>query len=538
MDLEHRSQGDAWRQAAGARAAPRRRHGRPARRAAAPCPGSPRWSARTSNGPAATCSTPSNSKKNCPGKDPAFATDEPADIEGVNATTVLVRRVKQERRGMVPAPAQRKDLERTQSSTPSTGGTSAHPPTATWPSGSRTDSLSQGRPGPHQIPAHPRPLPRPGHRADLHLAHRGQAGLPGHRRPAQRRPSTAYPPLNLATGWTAQNVRVILANPKYTGYMVYGRHRTRNGRRPPAPKTMAADAAAPVHPAIVDRNTLGPGPDHRRRARNQPRRRRPEPAPGHRPVLPVPVPHPVPGLPAADDRHHLRQAGLPVHLLPVPAQLGQPQARRRPPRPPPHRPGRRNPPRPGLSVWVLADRVVRTRTRRPTRLARAPRHRRPVAAADSPKPRRPLCYKARIAPDRDRAERQDPRTRRPYPANPDDPAASGLLAPGSAPGSPSCTRNANGWKASSRPPGSRRPRPPSDTSPAGPVCHWPVDILPRLSTEAQGPAVLRSFLNLPCCGTSPARQATVHRRDHRSPPCKPSTAIPRPRTGRLPRHRK
>src|SRR5207344_1935815 len=43
----------------------------------------------------------------------------------------------------------------------------------------------------------------------------------------------AYPPLNPATGWTAQNVRVILANPKYTGHMVYGRHRTRNGRRTP-----------------------------------------------------------------------------------------------------------------------------------------------------------------------------------------------------------------------------------------------------------------------------------------------------------------
>ena len=65
----------------------------------------------------------------------------------------------------------------------------------------------------------------------------------------------AYPPLNLATGWTAQNVRVILANPKYTGYMVYGRHRTRNGRRTPVPPDQWLWSPAPVHPAIVDRDT-------------------------------------------------------------------------------------------------------------------------------------------------------------------------------------------------------------------------------------------------------------------------------------------
>jgi hypothetical protein len=65
----------------------------------------------------------------------------------------------------------------------------------------------------------------------------------------------AYPPPNPATGWTAQNVRVILANPKYTGYMVYGRHRTRNGRRTPVPQEQWLWSPAPVHPAIVDRDT-------------------------------------------------------------------------------------------------------------------------------------------------------------------------------------------------------------------------------------------------------------------------------------------
>jgi hypothetical protein len=65
----------------------------------------------------------------------------------------------------------------------------------------------------------------------------------------------ACPPPNPATGWTAQNVRVMLANPKYTGHMVYGRHRTRNGRRVPVPMDQWLWSPAPVHPAIVDRAT-------------------------------------------------------------------------------------------------------------------------------------------------------------------------------------------------------------------------------------------------------------------------------------------
>jgi site-specific DNA recombinase len=65
----------------------------------------------------------------------------------------------------------------------------------------------------------------------------------------------ACPPPSPATGWTAQNVRVMLANPKYTGHIVYGRHRTRNGRRTPVPADQWLWSPAPVHPAIVDRAT-------------------------------------------------------------------------------------------------------------------------------------------------------------------------------------------------------------------------------------------------------------------------------------------
>ncbi len=51
----------------------------------------------------------------------------------------------------------------------------------------------------------------------------------------------------------------MLANPKYTGHMVYGRHRTRNGRRTPAPQDQWLWSPAPVHPTIVDR-ALAPRP--------------------------------------------------------------------------------------------------------------------------------------------------------------------------------------------------------------------------------------------------------------------------------------
>ncbi|MDQ2814556.1 MAG: recombinase family protein, partial [Actinomycetota bacterium] len=57
------------------------------------------------------------------------------------------------------------------------------------------------------------------------------------------------------TGWTAQNLAAMLRNPKYTGYMVYGRHRNRNGHRVPVPPDQWVWSPAPVHPAIIGRDT-------------------------------------------------------------------------------------------------------------------------------------------------------------------------------------------------------------------------------------------------------------------------------------------
>jgi hypothetical protein len=56
-------------------------------------------------------------------------------------------------------------------------------------------------------------------------------------------------------GWTAQAVHVILRNPKYTGHMVFGRRRTRNGRRVQAPPRDWLWSPDLAHPALIDRTT-------------------------------------------------------------------------------------------------------------------------------------------------------------------------------------------------------------------------------------------------------------------------------------------
>jgi site-specific DNA recombinase len=56
-------------------------------------------------------------------------------------------------------------------------------------------------------------------------------------------------------GWTTQTVWTVLGNPKYTGHMVYGRTRTRNGRRVRVPADQWLWSPEPVHPAIIDRAT-------------------------------------------------------------------------------------------------------------------------------------------------------------------------------------------------------------------------------------------------------------------------------------------
>jgi site-specific DNA recombinase len=64
-----------------------------------------------------------------------------------------------------------------------------------------------------------------------------------------------YPAPGTAPCWTQQTVHALLKNPKYTGHMVYGRKRTRNGHRVPVPPDQWLWSPEPVHPVIIDRPT-------------------------------------------------------------------------------------------------------------------------------------------------------------------------------------------------------------------------------------------------------------------------------------------
>ena len=64
----------------------------------------------------------------------------------------------------------------------------------------------------------------------------------------------AYPTPDGKPGWTVPGVAKILANPKYTGHMVYGRTRTTGtARARPVPPDQWIWTPQPTHPAIIDR---------------------------------------------------------------------------------------------------------------------------------------------------------------------------------------------------------------------------------------------------------------------------------------------
>jgi hypothetical protein len=64
----------------------------------------------------------------------------------------------------------------------------------------------------------------------------------------------AYPPPGGQPGWNKPGVTKILANPKYTGHMVFGRTRkTGDGRSRPVPPEQWIWTPQPVHPVIIDR---------------------------------------------------------------------------------------------------------------------------------------------------------------------------------------------------------------------------------------------------------------------------------------------
>ena len=184
---------------------------------------------------------------------PLFATDEPASIEGINSTTVLVRRVKQ---GVA-------EWFRLQLKEKAWKGLQEHS-LAGWnigfaPYGYLADRI------PHPAPAKaaqgrtksrlildPARAPVVAQiytwRTDGKLSVRAITAR-------LNADPAAYPTTDGNPGWTQRAVAVILANPKYTGHMVYGRTRKHNGTKRPVPPDQWIWTPEPVHPPIIDRPT-------------------------------------------------------------------------------------------------------------------------------------------------------------------------------------------------------------------------------------------------------------------------------------------
>jgi site-specific DNA recombinase len=184
---------------------------------------------------------------------PLFATDEPADIAGMNATTVLVRRVKQ---GVA-------EWYRIQLKEKIWKGLVEHSMdgwnTGPVPHGYRAERI------PHPIPAKAAqgrtktrleidPATAPTIEAIFAWRTVDKLGLPAIASRLNANPGL-YPPPAGSDGWAPSSVDAILRNPKYTGHMVFGRRRTQGGRRVKADPAEWLWTPKPVHPAIVDLQT-------------------------------------------------------------------------------------------------------------------------------------------------------------------------------------------------------------------------------------------------------------------------------------------
>jgi site-specific DNA recombinase len=184
---------------------------------------------------------------------PLFATDEPASIEGANATTVLVRRVKQ---GMA-------EYFRLQLKEKTWKGLEEHS-LAGWNIGPAPYGYLAER-IPHPAPAKAaqgrtksRLILDPDRAPVVALIFRWRVDLkvsiPAITARLNADPA-AYPAPDGKPGWTKRGVVAILSNPKYTGHMVYGRTRNQGGRKPrPVPADQWIWTPEPVHPAIIDRD--------------------------------------------------------------------------------------------------------------------------------------------------------------------------------------------------------------------------------------------------------------------------------------------
>jgi DNA invertase Pin-like site-specific DNA recombinase len=210
-----------------------------------------------------------------------FATDEPFTIEGVNATTILVRRVKQGVAEWYRLQLKEKVWE----------GLKEHNFDG-WNIGTIPYGYVAER---H---THPNPMKEAQGRTKTRLAadpDRGpvitqmfswrvtdRLGVPTIR--ARLNANRAlYPPPDAARGWTSASIYKILANPKYTGYQVLGRrHRASPGKVVTMPPEKWIWSRQPTHPALVDKATWDEAQKIGGERGNVQDREQPRPRPGRR----------------------------------------------------------------------------------------------------------------------------------------------------------------------------------------------------------------------------------------------------------------
>ena len=184
---------------------------------------------------------------------PLFATDEPINVEGMNATTILIRRVKQ---GIA-------EWYRFQLKEKAWRGFEQH-----TLDGYNIGGAPYGY-TPERIP-HPNPAKAAQGRTKTRLI------LDPARAPVVEQIFTwrtadklgvttitnrlnadpaAYPSPQPG-GWNSTTVYALLGNPKYTGHMVYGRRRSQAGAgSTPCPRTSGSGPPSQTHPAIITRAT-------------------------------------------------------------------------------------------------------------------------------------------------------------------------------------------------------------------------------------------------------------------------------------------
>ena len=185
---------------------------------------------------------------------PLFAADEPIDLEGMNSTTILVRRVKQGvaewYRFQVKEKAwkglREHALDGWNIGTPPYGYTAERIPHPV------PVKAAQGRTKARLVPD-PARVPVVAQVFTWRTA--GRLGIPEITGRLNADPA-AFPPPDPAKGWTQSGVYSILSNPKYTGRMVFGRRRTTGGKRGRrVPPDQWIWSPGETHPPIISRAT-------------------------------------------------------------------------------------------------------------------------------------------------------------------------------------------------------------------------------------------------------------------------------------------